>query len=119
VSATPTRRLPPRKASAGPGLMAPLFLATLAIVSAVAVVQVKHSNRSLINEQAQLREQRDQIEVEWSQLQLEEAAHSSHARIEQIAREQLKMVEPRETVMVSARGLAAAQPAPSSDGAPR
>jgi len=103
-AATQSRRLPPRKPGAGSGLMAPLFLASLAIVSAVFVVQVKHGNRALINEQAQLRQQHDQLEVEWSQLQLEEAAHSSHARIEQIAREQLKMIEPRETVMVPANG---------------
>ena len=103
-----TRRLPPRKAPAGSGLMAPLLLASIALVSAVAVVQVKHGNRALITEQAQLRERHNDLEVEWSQLQLEEAAHSSHARIEQIAREQLKMVEPRETVPVLAREGAAA-----------
>lgn len=103
-----TRRLPPRKAPAGSGLMAPLLLASMALVTAVAVVQIKHGNRALITEQAQLRERHDDLEVEWSQLQLEEAAHSSHARIEQIAREQLKMVEPRETIPVLAREAAAA-----------
>ncbi|MDP3859364.1 MAG: cell division protein FtsL [Stagnimonas sp.] len=102
MSAALTRRLPPRKAPSGSGLMLPLLLAVAAMVSAVTVVQVKHGNRALTTEQSRLRELRDQLEVEWSQLQLEEAAHSSHARIEQIAREQLKMVEPRETVMVQA-----------------
>lgn len=103
MSAPATRRLPPRKAPAGSGLMLPLLLSIAAVVSAVAVVQIKHGNRALTTTQSQLRDQRDQLEVEWAQLQLEEAAHSSHARIEQIAREQLKMVEPRETVMVPAR----------------
>lgn len=96
-----TRRL--RERQARPALMLPLALAIALLVSAVMVVQVKNDNRRLTNESTQLREARDAIEVEWSQLQLEEAAHSSHSRIETIAREQLKMVEPRETVMVSAR----------------
>lgn len=106
MSAPPTRRLPPRSSPAAGGLLAPLFLALVAVASAVWVVQVKHGNRALTTEQSRLRDERDRLDVEWSQLQLEEAAHSSHARIEQIAREQLKMVEPRETVMVQARAPA-------------
>ena len=110
MSAPMTRRLPPRTAPAGGGLMLPLLLVIAALVSAVWVVQIKHGNRALTTEQSRLRDEADHLEVEWSQLQLEEAAHSSHARIEQIAREQLKMIEPRETVMVSGRGIA---PVPS------
>ncbi len=95
-----TRRIAARKAR--PGLLLPLFLGALTLFSAVLVVQVKNDNRRLTNESTQLRDARDQLDVEWSQLQLEEAAHSSHSRIETIARNQLKMVEPRETVMVPA-----------------
>ena len=98
-----TRRLAARKPR--PGLMLPLFLGVAVLVSAVLVVQVKNDNRRLTNESTKLREAREAIEVEWSQLQLEEAAHSSHSRIETIARNQLKMVEPRETVMVPASGV--------------
>ena len=94
-----TRRIAARQAR--PGLLLPLFLGVAVLGSAVMVVQVKNDNRRLTNESTQLREARDQLDVEWSQLQLEEAAHSSHSRIETIARNQLKMVEPRETVMVS------------------
>jgi len=98
-----TRRLSERRARR-PGLLLPLFLGVLLLCSAVMVVQVKNDNRRLTNESTQLRNARDQLEVEWSQLQLEEAAHSSHSRIETIARNQLKMVEPRETVMVPVGG---------------
>ncbi len=94
-----SRRLAVRKSR--PGLLLPLFLAALLLCSAVMVVQVKNDNRRLTNDSTQLRDARDQLDVEWSQLQLEEAAHSSHSRIETIARDQLKMVEPRETVMVT------------------
>ena len=40
------------------------------------------------------------MQMEWSQLQLEEAALSHHARIERAAREQLGMAEPRDYVIV-------------------
>ena len=96
-----TRRL--RERQVRPALMLPLALAIGTLVSAVMVVQVKNDNRRLTTESTQLRDARDALEVEWSQLQIEEAAHSSHSRIETIARNQLRMVEPRETVMVMAR----------------
>ena len=100
TTARPSQRQAPR----GSGLLMPLLLAIIAIVSAVWVVQMKHDNRRLNDDSNKLRDARDQLEVEWSQLQLEEAAHSSHARVEAIARQQLKMVEPRETVMVPSAG---------------
>lgn len=99
------RRL--RERQARPALMLPLALAIAALVSAVMVVQVKNDNRRLTTASSELRAARDAIDVEWSQLQLEEAAHSSHSRIETIARNQLKMVEPRETVMVTRSPAAA------------
>ena len=103
-----TRRLAARRPR--PGLLLPLFLGVLLLCSAVMVVQVKNDNRRLTNDSTKLREVRDQLDVEWSQLQLEEAAHSSHSRIETIARNQLKMVEPRETVMVPGGNSTGAAP---------
>lgn len=99
-----TTRPSQRQAARGSGLLMPLLLATIAIISAVWAVQIKHENRHLNDDSNKLRDTRDRLEVEWSQLQLEEAAHSSHARVESIARHQLKMVEPRETVMVPSVG---------------
>lgn len=103
-----TRRLQERRQR--PGLLLPLFLGAATLFSAVMVVQVKNDNRRLTNEGTQLRDERDRLDVEWSQLQLEEAAHSSHSRVETIARNQLKMVEPRETVMVPVSPAAAVSP---------
>lgn len=103
-----TRRLQERRQR--PGLLLPLSLGVAVLASAVMVVQFKNDNRRLTNEGTQLRDERDRLDVEWSQLQLEEAAHSSHSRVETIARNQLKMVEPRETVMVPAAPAAAVTP---------
>lgn len=81
-------------------LMAPLALAAAVLVSALAVVHTKHENRALVNELDGLRKERERLEIEWAQLQLEEATLGHHARVEKIAREQLGMTEPRDYVIV-------------------
>lgn len=73
-------------------VLAVLVLATL--VSAVGVVQAKHKSRALLNELQGLRVAQDQLDTEWSQLQLEESAWANHGRIEQIARARLQMRDP-------------------------
>lgn len=68
--------------------------------SGLAVVQAKHEARALQNELQQRRVVRDDIETEWSQLQLEESAWANHGRIEEIARGPLGMREPETYVIV-------------------
>ncbi|HET6654976.1 MAG TPA: cell division protein FtsL [Gammaproteobacteria bacterium] len=65
------------------------------VVSALAVVHTVYRNRTLFAELQQLRQQRDQLNVEWGQLQLEESTWATHARIQQVAREKLDMHMPR------------------------
>ncbi|HET8552689.1 MAG TPA: cell division protein FtsL [Gammaproteobacteria bacterium] len=72
---------------------AALVLALL--VSAVAVISAVHRNRTLFAELQQLRQQRDQLNVEWGKLQLEESTWATHARIEQVARDKLGMRMPQ------------------------
>lgn len=83
------------------GLLLPLFLGLLVIGSALLVIRVKHDNRSLTGEVERQRVERDRLQMEWSQLQLEEAALSDHARIERLARDNLGMSEPRDYVIVN------------------
>ena len=82
------------------GLMLPLVLSLLVVASALYVIRVKHDNRSLTTEIERARLERERMQMEWSQLQLEEAALSHHARIENAARAQLGMAEPRDYVIV-------------------
>lgn len=89
--------------SARGSLMMPLLLIVLVIVSALAVVRIKHENRAAVTELSQLGAEQERLEMEWAQLQLEEATLSHHARIEKVAREQLGMVEPREYAVVKAK----------------
>lgn len=75
-----------------------LILAVLSLavmLSAVAVVYAKYLTRSHFGQLQELRAQRDAIDVEWNRLRLEEAALSTHARIERKARQELGMFAPR------------------------
>jgi cell division protein FtsL len=80
----------------------PLLIAMSAatLASALGVVYVKHQNRKAFAELTQLREERDALEVEWGQLQLEQSAWATHPRIEQAARDQLGMAPPDNPVVI-------------------
>lgn len=84
-------------------MLVPLALAAAVMVSALAVVRTKHENRALVAELAALRSEHDRLEMEWAQLQLEEATLAHNARVEKLARDQLGMIEPRDYVIVNAQ----------------
>jgi cell division protein FtsL len=85
------------------GLFLPLTLIFLVVISALAVVRTKHENRGLVNELTSQRAEKERLDMEWAQLQLEEATLAHHARVEKIAREQLGMTEPHDYAVVSAK----------------
>lgn len=74
-----------------------LLLAILVLVlmiSALEVVYNKHESRRLfITLQAEIAK-RDELNVEWGRLQLEQSTWQAHARLEDEARERLQMVMP-------------------------
>ena len=80
------------RAMRGRLLFAGLVVAVMA--SAVAAVYAKHENRKLFMELQTLTEERDQLEVDWSRLQIEQSAWSTHARVEQLARGEMAMRNP-------------------------
>ncbi|MCK5648939.1 MAG: cell division protein FtsL [Gammaproteobacteria bacterium] len=71
-----------------------MILLIVTFVSAISVVYVKHYNRKLFVELQQLEKHRDDMEVEWGQLQLEQNTWATHARIERIAKQKLQMITP-------------------------
>ncbi len=70
-------------------------LALAVILSAVGVVHAKYLTRVNFGHLQDLRAQRDAIDVEWNRLRLEEAALSTHVRVEHKARDELGMFAPR------------------------
>ncbi|MBM4212194.1 MAG: cell division protein FtsL [Gammaproteobacteria bacterium] len=69
-----------------------LWLAVLA--SAAGAIFVKHRARELFVELERVNRERDQLEIEWGQLQLEQSAWSTHAFVENVAATNLGMRTP-------------------------
>ena len=70
------------------------LLVTAVVASAMGVVYGKFQSRALFDQLQALRLERDGLEVEWGQLQLEQSAWAAHGRVESMARTQLDMVLP-------------------------
>ena len=64
------------------------------LISAMAVVELRHESRVLYAKWQTLQKERDALNVEWGQLLLEEGAWSQHRRIEAVAHAQLGMELP-------------------------
>ncbi len=73
-----------------------VLFAALAIVLATGlfVVGATHQNRSAFNELQVLREQANNLEIEWGQLLIEQSTFGVEGRIQQKAFEQLQMEVP-------------------------
>ena len=70
-----------------------LWLALLA--SAIAVVRARHEARALFVQLEQLSAERDRLNIEWGQLQLEQSAWSNHGFVERVAHDKLQLVLPQ------------------------
>lgn len=64
--------------------------------TAIGAVVAKHQARRLFSELRALENTRDELQVEWGQLQIEQSAWATHGRIENLARERLSMTRPDE-----------------------
>lgn len=86
----------------GIGLLLPLLLLAV-IASALGVVYSKHQSRKLFIVLQNLEAARDEMNIEWGQLQLEQSTWATHVRVEGLAREQLKMTTPNPEAVVIVR----------------
>jgi cell division protein FtsL len=81
-----------------------LVLAIAVMVSAIASVYAKHESRKLFTELQALSTDRDEMEVEWGKLQIEQSTWSTYGRVEQMARDQMDMhVPPTDQVNLLAK----------------
>jgi len=73
------------------------------IVTAIGVVHARHQHRQLFVELTRLEHDRDELNIEFGRLQLEQATWAESNRIDQVARERLgmKFPEAAEIVVVS------------------
>ena len=73
--------------------IAVLWVAVLG--SSLGVIYAKHEARNRFNELQQLTRERDDLDIEWGQLQIEQSTLARHGRVEQAARDQLRMTIPQ------------------------
>jgi cell division protein FtsL len=76
-----------------PFLLVVVF-AVVCVLSAIALIYTKHESRKLFVELESLTHQRDELNIEWGQLQIEQSTWATHARIEQVATDELSLVRP-------------------------
>jgi cell division protein FtsL len=74
-----------------------LVFAIVCVTSAMALVYTKHESRRLFVELESLTEERDELNIEWGQLQIEQSTWATHARIEQVATDDLELMRPEAT----------------------
>jgi cell division protein FtsL len=68
--------------------------ALVCVLSAMAMVYTKHESRRLFVELESLTDERDRLNIEWGQLQIEQSTWATHARIEKVATDDLSLVRP-------------------------
>ena len=69
-----------------------IVIVLLVVVTSVGVIYSKHPARKLFVELQALGNERDNMDVDWGQLQLEQSTLSTQGRVELAARDQLGMV---------------------------
>ena len=79
-------------------LLAVLILANVA--SAIGVVYARHRHRQLFVELSRLEKARDELNIEFGRLQLEQATWAESNRIDQVARTKLGMKFPESSDIV-------------------
>ncbi len=82
-------------------LLVVLVLASIA--SAIGVVYARHRHRVLFDEVTRLERARDELNIEFGRLQLEQATVAEATRIDQIARVRLGMKSPEAADIVVVR----------------
>ena len=75
-------------------LLLVFVFAVVCVLSAMALVYTKHESRKLFVELEGLTHARDNLNIEWGQLQIEQSTWAQHARIEQVATDDLSLVRP-------------------------
>ena len=75
-----------------------IVLLGLAVLgSSLGVVYSKQEARNRFNDLQRLTRERDELDIEWGQLQLEQSTWATNGRVESVARDDLHMVIPQAT----------------------
>ena len=81
-------------------LLLVVVFALVCVLSALALIKTKHESRKLFVELERLTDERDELNIEWGQLQIEQSTWATHARIEQVATDNLVRPESTEIYVI-------------------
>ena len=65
--------------------------------TSLGVVYGKQEARNRFDDLQRLTRERDELDIEWGQLQLEQSTWATNGRVESVARDELRMVIPQAT----------------------
>lgn len=83
------------------GEMTRIFLLVIAVIaSSIGVVYAEHQGRKLFVELQSMGYEKDRMDVEWGQLQLEQSTLTTQGQVEHDARSRLGMIIPEPERMV-------------------
>ncbi len=86
----------------GSRLLVPV-LALCVLATGIGCVYVRHEARKLFVQLQQLETERDELQIEWGKLRIEQGTWASHGRVENMARSELNMVEPQPDAVMAIR----------------
>ncbi len=80
-----------------------ILVAIILMFSSLSLVTARYQARQLYDQLDRYRSSSRDLEIDWRRLQLDRAAESSNAKVDRLAREELKMtgVAPERTVYVT------------------
>ncbi len=70
------------------------ILSLAVVATAIACIYARHESRKQFTQLQSLIAERDNFEVEWGKLKIEQSTWSTHARVEQLARDKMQMLNP-------------------------
>lgn len=84
-----------RAAKSGQSFLLVFVFALVCVLSSMALVYTKHESRKLFVDLEALTHERDELNIEWGQLQIEQSTWATHARIERVASDDLSLARPK------------------------
>jgi len=79
-------------------------LAVAVAFSGLLLIRAEHEARRLFIELEELNREHDRLQIDWGRLQLEQSTWATHARIESLAREELRLGAPKPEQIVVVTG---------------
>ena len=79
-------------------IIAVAILVASIVLTAFSLVATTHESRLLFREREALRREQDRLQDDWTVLVLEVGTLSGHARIDELARDELGMIEPGDSI---------------------